>query len=68
MRLTIKDARGTVAQGDVTVHDADDNSEVIAAAKRVCAAKSKTFPSGARVIVEKPAGRGRWAFVREVVA
>jgi hypothetical protein len=69
MRLTIKDGRGTVTSGDTPVHDPDSDAEVIAAAKRVCRANSKSFPSsGARILVEESAGRGRWRFVRELVA
>jgi hypothetical protein len=66
VRLTIKDARGTVAQGDTVVHDPGSDAEVIAAAKKVCKARGRTFPADARILVEEERGR-RWHLVREVI-
>ena len=68
MRLTIRDGRGRIAQGETLVRDTNDDAEVIAAAKKVAAAKGRSVPSGATITVEAPAGRGRWKPVRELVA
>ncbi len=67
MRVTVKNAFGTVAQGEVQVHDPDDDGEVAAVARKLCAGEGRRMPEPATVVVEEPLGRGRWRQVRRVV-
>lgn len=67
-QITVRDARGQIAQGEYAgLYDPGDDGQVKAAAAAVCKASNRSMPSNARIEVRESAGR-RWRLVREVIA
>ena len=67
MRITVYDGRREIARAEVPLRDHRDDSEVYAAAKKICRAARTWCPEPARIRVEEPRGRDRFRFVREVI-